>query len=184
MHNLWILDDKFTTFSNEFKVKSTKSGQPLSDVYIWADNPKKVKQILILELKSTTKAHNAANKEEGMVAQVKRYAQDFYKNPTKTLNWDVNTNQLQYTGIILARKSDIDKELTSNNISGYDSIPFLENSYYNNNDAFSIDNSPRNKIPIRIELYSFEDIYELAASRNEVFFKLLNTEYEVIEDKN
>ena len=184
LHNLWILDDKFTTFSNEFKVKSTKSGQPLSDVYIWADNPKKVKQILILELKSTTKAHNAANKEEGMVAQVKRYAQDFYKNPTKTLNWDVNTNQLQYTGIILARKSDIDKELTSNNISGYDSIPFLENSYYNNNDAFSIDNSPRNKIPIRIELYSFEDIYELAASRSEVFFKLLNTEYEVIEDKN
>ena len=24
LHNLWILDDKFTTFSNDFKVKSTK----------------------------------------------------------------------------------------------------------------------------------------------------------------
>lgn len=41
LHNLWILDDKFTTFSNDFKVKSTKSGQPLSDVYIWADDPEK-----------------------------------------------------------------------------------------------------------------------------------------------
>ena len=183
LHNLWILDDKFTTFSNDFMAKSTKSGQSMSDIYIWADDPQKVKQILIFELKSTTKAHNAGNKEEGMVAQVKRYAQDFYKNPTKVLNWDVNTNQVQYTGIILARKSDINKELTSNNVSGYDSIPFLENSYYNNNDAFSIDNSPRNKIPIRIELYSFEDIYELASSRNEVFFKLLNSEFETSQDK-
>lgn len=182
LHNLWILDDKFTTFSNDFMAKSTKSGQSMSDIYIWADDPQKVKQILIFELKSTTKAHNAGNKEEGMVAQVKRYAQDFYKNPTKVLNWDVNTYQVQYTGIILARKSDINKELTSNNVSGYDSIPFLENSYYNN-DEFSIDNSPRNKIPIRIELYSFEDIYELASSRNEVFFKLLNSEFETSQDK-
>ena len=45
-----------------------------------------------------------------MIAQVKRYAHDFYKHPHKTLNWTVNTEQVQYTGIILARKSDIDKE--------------------------------------------------------------------------
>lgn len=158
LHNLWILDDKFTTFSNNFKAESTKSGQSLSDVYIWADDPEKTKQILIFELKSTTKAHNAGSKEEGMIAQVKRYAQDFYKNPTKTLNWDVNTDVVQYTGIILARKSDIDKELTSNNVSGgYHQIPFLEDSYYYD-DEFSKDNSPKKKMPIRIELYSFEDI--------------------------
>ena len=156
LHNLWILDDKFTTFSNNFKAESTKSGQSLSDVYIWADDPEKTKQILIFELKSTTKAHNAGSKEEGMIAQVKRYAQDFYKNPTKTLNWDVNTDVVQYTGIILARKSDIDKELTSNNVSGgYHQIPFLEDSYYYD-DEFSKDNSPKKKMPIRIELYSFE----------------------------
>lgn len=70
LHNLWILDDKFTTFSNNFKAESTKSGQSLSDVYIWADDPEKTKQILIFELKSTTKAHNAGSKEEGMIAQV------------------------------------------------------------------------------------------------------------------
>jgi len=172
LHNLWILDDKFTTFSNNFKAESTKSGQSLSDVYIWADDPEKTKQILIFELKSTTKAHNAGSKEEGMIAQVKRYAQDFYKNPTKTLNWDVNTDVVQYTGIILARKSDIDKELTSNNVSGgYHQIPFLEDSYYYD-DEFSKDNSPKKKMPIRIELYSFEDIYNLASDRNGVFFKL------------
>lgn len=184
LHNLWILDDKFTTFSHNFKAKSTTSGQPLSDVYIWADDPEKTKQILIFELKSTTKAHNAGSKEEGMIAQVKRYAQDFYKNPTKSLNWDVNTELVQYTGIILARKSDINKELTSNNVSGgYHQIPFLEDSYYYD-DEFSKDNSPKNKMPIRIELYSFEDIYKLASDRNEVFFKLLKNEFEINETDN
>lgn len=179
LHNLWILDDKFTTFSNDFKAKSTKSGQSLSDIYIWADDPEKVKQILIFELKSTTKAHNAGDKEEGMIAQVKRYAQDFYRNPTKTLNWDVNTEQIQYTGIILARKSDINKELTSLSIGGgnFNPIPFLSDSYYYD-DSFPKDNNPRNKKDIRIELYSFEDIYELSANRNQVFFKLLKKEFE------
>lgn len=184
LHNLWILDDKFTTFSNDFKAKSTKSGQPLSDIYIWADDPGKVKQILIFELKSTTKAHNAGNKEEGMIAQVKRYAQDFYKNPTKTLNWDIDTDRVQYTGIILARKSDINKELLSLNIGGgnFNPIPFLSDSYYYD-DSFPKDDNPRNKKDIRLELYSFEDIYELASNRNEVFFKLLKKEFEFNEDE-
>ena len=183
LHNLWILDDKFTTFSNDFKAKSTKSGQPLSDIYIWADDPGKVKQILIFELKSTTKAHNAGNKEEGMIAQVKRYAQDFYKNPTKTLNWDIDTDRVQYTGIILARKSDINKELTSLNIGGgnFNPIPFLSDSYYYD-DSFPKDDNPRNKKDIRLELYSFEDIYELASNRNAVFFKLLKKEFDFDED--
>ncbi len=184
LHNLWILDDKFTTFSNNFKAKSTKSGQALSDVYIWADDPEKTKQILIFELKSTTKAHNAGDKEEGMIAQVKRYAQDFYNNPEKVINWKVETQRVQYTGIILARKTDIDKELSSNNVSrGYYQIPFLEDSWYGDDD-FSINNSPKNKIPIRIELYSFEDIYNLAKSRNDVFFRLLKREFEFLEDDN
>ena len=179
LHNLWILDDKFTTFSNDFKAKSTKPGQALSDVYIWADDPERTKQILIFELKSTTKAHNAGNREEGMIAQVKRYAQDFYKSPTQTLNWHVNTDKIQYTGIILARKSDINKELVSPNVSGgYHQIPFLEDSYYYD-DEFSKSNSPKDKMPIRIELYSFEDIYMLAHNRNNVFFKLLRQEFEL-----
>lgn len=180
LHNLWILDDKFTTFSNDFKAKSTKSGQSLSDIYIWADDPEKVKQILIFELKSTTKAHNAGQKEESMIAQVKRYAQDFYKNPTKTLNWDVDTDQVQYTGIILSRKSDIYKELTSLNTGGnnFKRIPFLQASFYHD-DSFPKGDNPDYKIDIRIELYSFEDIYELAANRNEVFFKLLKKEFEL-----
>lgn len=183
LHNLWILDDKYTIFSNDFKAKSTKSGQALSDIYIWADDPEKTKQILIFELKSTTKAHNAGSKEEGMIAQVKRYAQDFYKNPTKTLNWAVNTENIEYSGIILARKSDINKELTSPNNGGnnYEPIPFLKNSFYLD-DNFPKDNNPRNKMKIRIELYSFEDIYELASSRNNVFFRLLKKEFELNEN--
>lgn len=182
LHNLWILDDKFTIFSNNFKAESTKQGQSLSDIYIWADNPQKTNQVLILELKSTTKAHNAGNREEGMIAQVKRYAQDFYQDPKKVLNWDVDTQNVQYIGIILARKSDINKELSSNNVSGgFAPIPFLTNSYYND-ESFSIGKNPMDKKSIRIELYSFEDIYELAFSRNEVFFKLLENEFGAEED--
>lgn len=184
LHNLWILDDKFTTFSPTFKAKSTKQGQALSDVYIWADAPKTTKQILILELKSTTDAHNAGNKNEGMIGQVKRYASDFYNNPEKTLNWDVDTAKVQYLGIILARKSDINKELTSNNIGGtYDPIPFLENSYYRDDYFTPVLNKPKEKVNIRIELYSFEDIYLLAQSRNEVFFRLLRNELGIEEDR-
>ncbi len=180
LHNLWILDNKFTTFSSNFQVKSTKQGQEASDIYVWGDDPEKTKQILIFELKSTTKAHNAG----AMIAQVKRYAQDVYIKPERILNWDVETAQVQYTGIILARKSDINKELTSNSSGGgYKPIPFLKNSYYFD-DNFSIDDNPRHKMDIRIELYSFEDIYELASSRNEVFFRLLRKEFEFnpIED--
>lgn len=182
LHNLWILDDKFTTFSNDFKAKSTKSGEPLSDIYIWADIPNEPKQILILELKSTTKAHNAGNKQEGMIAQVKRYAQNFYKDPSSTLNWDVNTSTVQYIGIILARKSDINKELTSANTGGtYKPFPFLKDSFYID-DSFAVDiNNPRNTIGIRIELYSFEDIYQLASNRNDVFFRLLKREFNIEE---
>ncbi len=183
LHNLWILDDKFTTFSNNnIQAKSTKQGQSLSDVYIWADDPEKTKQILILELKSTTKAHNAGNHTEGMIAQVRRYAQNFYKNPVKVLNWDVDTSKVQYTGIIIARKSDIDKELSSDTVGNFPPIPFLDNSYYGD-DVFSIDSNPKNKMKIRIELYSFEDIYHLASSRNEVFFRLLKNEFGMLESE-
>ena len=183
LHNLWILDDKFTTFSNNnIQAKSTKQGQSLSDVYIWADDPEKTKQILILELKSTTKAHNAGSHTEGMIAQVRRYAQNFYKNPVKVLNWDIDTSKVQYTGIIIARKSDINKELSSDTVGNFPSIPFLDNSYYGD-DVFSIDNNPKNKMKIRIELYSYEDIYNLASSRNEVFFRLLKNEFGTLENE-
>lgn len=185
LHNLWILDDKFTIFSNDFKAQSTKQGQSLLDIYIWADNPTRTKEILILELKSTTHAHNSGDRNESMIPQVKRYAKDFFKNPTKFLNWDVETKSVLYTSVILARKEDINKELRSNNISGYKRIPFLPNSFYLD-DTFVKPNAedPMDTVPIRIELYSFEDIYELASSRNGVFFKLLQNEFEISRDSD
>lgn len=173
LHNLWILDDKFTTFSGSLKAKSTKNGQNQTDIYIWADDSERTKQVLIMELKSTTKAHNVG----GMIAQVLRYAKDFYHNPTKVLNWDVDTSQIQYTAIILARKSDIKKELTSNYFGGgHKRVPFLKDSFYIDGN-FPKSQDPEDLMPIRIELYSFEDIYYLASSRNDVFFRLLRDEF-------
>ena len=94
----------------------------------------------------------------------------FYKHPHKTLNWTVNTEQVQYTGIILARKSDIDKELTSNSFSGgYKPIPFLANSYYFE-DNFSKDDNPRNKMDIRIKIISFEKNIDILLIETGVFF--------------
>jgi hypothetical protein len=185
LHNLWILDDKFTIFSETMQAKSTINGQSKADVYIWMDDPEKVKEILILELKSTTNAHNAGEKTEGMVAQVRRYASSFYHDPMKILNWHIDPDTVLYTGMIIARKADIYKELSSNSLSGnYDRIPFLESSYYYN-DQFSISKGyekPNHK-PIRIEMYSFEDLYYLALNRNTVFFNLLNSEFIVTADE-
>lgn len=180
LHNLWILDDKFTTFSESKKAKSTKPGQEQSDIYIWADDPDSVKQVLILELKSTTQAHNAGSSKEGMVAQVKRYAQDVYVKPEKILNWNEDMSGVQYQGVILARKADIEKERKSNNNGGgFRHIPFLKDSYYKEDEFFVP--KAEDGIPIRIELYSFEDIYKLASGRNAVFFRLLKNELGVEE---
>lgn len=183
-HNLWILDDKYTIFSETFNALSSKKGQEASDIYMWTDDPERARELLILELKSTSSAHNAGNKYESMVAQVKRYAAQFYKDPVRILNWEAAPDRILYSGIILARKSDVNKELNSNN-SGADpnKIPFLESSYYFN-EKFAVGSSltaaPIFK-EIRIEMYSYEDIYQLALSRNNSFFKLLKGEFRVDE---
>lgn len=180
LHNLWILDDKYTIFSDTFRAASTKRGQAASDIYIWADDPEKTRELLTLELKSTTASHNAGDKYEGMVAQVKRYAGQFYSNPAKALGWDVDPHNILYSGVVLARKSDIHRELNSNNSGASpEKIPFLESSYYFN-EKFSVSESLTAEpkfIKIRIEMYSYEDIYSLAKSRNAVFLKLLRNEF-------
>lgn len=119
------------------------------------------------------------------MAQVKRYAAQFYKQPTKVLNWDVDPDKILYFGIILARKSDINKELNSNNIGGSPyKIPFLDSSYFfNENFSIGVNSAatPQFKV-IRIEMYAYEDIFQLATSRNDVFFRLLKGEFN-IEDE-
>jgi len=182
LHNLWIIDDKYTIFSETFKSRSTQRGQKASDIYFWSDDQKSPRELLILELKSTSTAHNAGNKYESMVAQVKRYAAEFYKEPDKVLNWSVDPDKILYYGIILARKNDINKEINSNNIGGTPfKIPFLEASYFFN-EKFSI-GSNRSATPqlrdIRIEMYSYEDLFSLSSKRNEVFFRLLQGEYKL-----
>ena len=181
LHNLWILDNRYTTFSKDFKGLSSRKGQELSDIYLWSDNPdpRMIKELLIIELKSTIKAHNAGDRYDSMIAQVKRYASDVYCDPNKTLGWDVDTDKILYSGVILASKNDIHQELNSNNASGNaEKIPFLESSYYLN-ERFSISNSgsqPDYK-RIRLDMLSYEDVYQLAFERNTVFFKLLDAEY-------
>lgn len=187
LHNLWILDDKYTIFCETLQAKSTNRGQSASDIYIWADDTEKAKELLILELKSTTTAHNAGDKYDSMVAQVKRYAGQFFRDPTKVLNWHVDPKGVLYTGIILARKSDIYKELNSNNSGATpNKIPFLDSSYYFN-EQFSTapsSNAEPTFTNIRIEMYSYEDIYKLAESRNNVFLKLLNNEFKAVDAQN
>ena len=185
LHNLWILDDKYTIFSETRGAASSKRGQNASDIYIWADDPEKTRELLILELKSTSTAHNAGDKYESMVAQVKRYASQFYRDPKKILNWEVDPSRILYSGFILARKSDINRELNSNNSGASpNKIPFLESSYFFN-EKFSVGVSPTSEPvfkDIRIEMYSYEDVYQLAMARNSVFFKLLKEEFKLSEN--
>ena len=186
LHNLWILDDKYTIFTESRGAISTKRGEAKSDVYYWIDDPGKTKEILILELKSTTHAHNAGSKYESMVAQVSRYASKLYENPEKVIGRSLKPDQILYSAIILARKSDVYTEIRSSNVSGnYAKIPFLECSYYWN-EKFALPAGlsvePERK-DIRVELYSYEDIFELARSRNNVFFKLLAGELHTFDSQ-
>jgi hypothetical protein len=95
LHNLWILDDKYAIFSDTRGGISTKNGQGLSDIYFWIDDPKRPREILILEIKSTTKTRNAGNKYEGMVAQIRRYAEQFC-NIQKSLLTGIQTRREYY----------------------------------------------------------------------------------------
>ena len=186
LHNLWLLDDKFTIFSKKINALSSKQGEAKSDIYLWTDNPEKVNELLILELKSPTTAHNAGSTKEGMIAQVKRYARLFYQNPSNVIGAPlIDSAYVRYTGIIIAKTRDIFAELSSNNTPGIrGKIPFLKHSYFFN-ETFVTEASeveePRT-CDIRIELYSYEDLYELANNRNNVFIKLLNNEYSINED--
>ena len=81
--------------------------------------------------------------------------------------------------------SDINKELTSlsSGAGKYNPIPFLRDSFYLD-DTFPKDDNPRNRMNIRIEMYSYEDIYELASGRNKVFFRLLQNEFGFEEENS
>ena len=186
LHNLWILDDKYTIFLETLQATSTKRGQSASDIYIWADNLEETKELLILELKSTSAAHNAGDKFDSMVAQVKRYAKQFYRDPVKVLNWNIDPQKVLYSGVVLASKNDINRELNSNNSGASpNKIPFLESSYYFN-ESFSVSlNVTAEPIfkNIRIDMYSYEDIHKLAESRNAVFLKLLKNEFSLGGDE-
>jgi len=65
-------------------------------------------------------------------------------------------------------------EHASNSAPDFKKIPFLNNSYYADTN-FSTGNSVE-KIDIRIEMFAYEDLYELASKRNKVFFDLLKKE--------
>lgn len=186
LHNLWMFDDKYTIFSKTFRGVSAKNGKKCSDIYLWSDDPDNPRELLILELKSTTHAHNSGSSEESMVAQVKRYAAQCYKNPRDILNWDHDMDNFLYYGVILARKGDIYKELNSNRTGKPHKIPFLKSSYFFNEEFFVSRNSydtPENK-NIRIDMYSYEDVYDLASSRNKVFLSLLKGEYSIGDESS
>ena len=186
LHNLWILDDKYAIFSGTRGGISTKNGQGLPDIYFWIDDPRRPREVLILELKSTTHAHNAGNKHESMIAQLKRYAAQFYNKPESVINWNPNPERILYSGIILACKTDVYKEIASNNSGGRPTkIPFLESSYYFN-DSFSVSRGGAAEpklVDIRIDMYSYEDIHNLASDRNEVFLNLLKGEFKAEDDE-
>ncbi len=172
LHNLWLLDDKYGYFyESPMNAYSSKSGEKKSDIYLWTDDPTDSSEIIIIELKSTINAHNPKE----MIKQVREYAADFYNNPRKILNWDINTKNCLYTGFIIAPKNDILKEKRSNNSRGLSKIPFLKNSYYSDTN-FSASTKDDIEIPIRIEMYSYEDLYDLASKRNKVFYNLLKKE--------
>lgn len=78
-HNLWIVDDKFSYFSFTRSADNFESQCDIA-IHAYADNNEEPSEIVFIELKRPSAAHNAGSKHENMIDQMMRYASDFYKS--------------------------------------------------------------------------------------------------------
>ena len=99
-----------------------------------------------------------------------------------TYIYDANTYESEVLGAYRTGAFDIYLSGHFNANLSKLSTPFLENSYIFDGAFCPYDDQPLNTVKIRIELYSYEDISNLASQRNEVFFKLLKNEYSLKND--
>ncbi|MGL4525083.1 MAG: hypothetical protein ACRCVN_06155 [Spirochaetia bacterium] len=166
-HNLWLLDDKFSYFS---EAESTKTGEKKSDIYLYLDEPSEPNEVVIIELKRPVGPSNKdGHNPKKMIDQVREYATAFYTKKRGINGVDIETENCSFWGYIIASREDINAAAIENGNTV--SIPFAPNSK-----SISIgllgDASGKN---IHIELWVYSDLEKIAKKRNKAFMNFLNT---------
>ncbi|MDA3079391.1 MULTISPECIES: ATP-binding protein [unclassified Campylobacter] len=164
-HNLWLLDDKFSYF---MEAHNAKQGENAVDFlfYPYFDNQESPMQIVLLELKKPTKAHNTGK----MINQIQEYAAKIYDNHKTPSGIHFEPNNCKFFGYIIADIDDIKKEEKGQNKGTFKEIPYANGSYEG-----TISFSPKNtdRQDIFVTLLSIQDLISIAKIRNKTFFNML-----------
>jgi len=179
-NNVWLLDDKFMTYSTilsekrmddlikeitqDEKVKNEAGRPDISMIFSDSPNQDNIKvDVVIVELKKI--GRDLAGKEE-LVSQLKQRAR-------RLINYYPNKIQrIWFYGII-----DFTKEFeTSLKESKYFEIFSKDKAYYGEETIMSIEDNSKS-ILIGINLLSFEAFWQDAESRNATFLRILKNEF-------
>lgn len=166
-HNLWLLDDKFSYF---FEAHNAKIGEASVDVEFYLNpfinDEEQPTHIVLLELKSPTKAHNPGQ----MIEQLKRYASKIYNNAKTKNGVNINVEKCQFFGYIIADINDIKNEEIKQDENTFKLIPYTESSFEG-----KVSFLPKNeRVDLYLTLLSTQDLLRIAKFRNKTLFEILN----------
>ncbi|RDU68505.1 ATP-binding protein [Helicobacter equorum] len=166
-HNLWLLDDKFSYFIEAY---SAKHGEKKVDLELYfnpfIDEENSPKQVVLVELKRLTRAHNPGE----MIEQLLKYASDIYKESKTKKGTKFDPEKCKFFGYIIADYKDIKKEEGQQDSYIFKPIPFT-NSSFEGIKSFQTDNG---RIDIAITLLSIQDLITVSKSRNKIFLDMLS----------
>lgn len=166
-HNLWLLDDKFSYFTEGH---NAKRGEKVVDVEFYScymDAEELPQNLVLIELKKPTQAHNAGE----MLEQIKKYASQTHQSGKTANGTDIDTEQCVFFGYVIANAKDIKKELDRRDDDSFRRIAYTQSSY-EGTIKFPT-KIPGIKKDFHVTLLATQDLLGIARKRNQVLFDLL-----------
>ena len=168
-HNLWLLDDKFSYFTEGHNAKKGKSEVDV-EFYInpFMDNESQPSHIVLVELKKLKKAHNVGD----MINQIKKYATSIYSKGQTKRGIDIDMSECKFFGYIIARNKDIENEYKYYGGSIFKKIPYTTSSFEGTVNFFTAEDK---EISMSLTLLASQDLLNIAKLRNKILFEMLQT---------
>lgn len=162
-HNLWLVDDKFSYFMEGY---NAKRGEKVVDIefYSYMDAEDVPQNVILIELKKPTKAHNAGQ----MVQQIIDYALDIFKKGKTRQGININMEKCKFYGYVIADIKDIEKELQTRHDKTFKNIAYTIGSYEGVLEL-------NKQTDFYVTLLATQDLLKTAKDRNRVLFDLLRS---------
>ncbi|WP_297577892.1 ATP-binding protein [uncultured Helicobacter sp.] len=169
-HNLWLLDDKFSYFTEGHNSRRGKSEVDV-EFYInpFIDNESRPSHIVLVELKKLKKAHNAGE----MIKQIKKYAESIYNKGQTKGGIDIDMSECKFFGYIIANNKDIENEHREFGSPDFKKIPYTKSSFEGNINFYP--KNQQNPISMYLTLFASQDLLNIAKLRNKILFEMLQT---------